>query len=195
MILPGENLAKSQRGDTEPSGTGYMIDEVIYALFLFLLETHLAEQKDNFSPFFLSLKGKQLFVLRQGILLGSGARGLRAYLCFKSYSGKSPNQDFLRVLSSSRKDARIILKREEMEGNVSQEGEICLCSGKMGSQAWTFPAPKCVEQFSIFCCTTAAKGQSMCYPQAKLGSCPILKPDSWGTTEIEGTLLSTCKVM
>lgn len=89
------------------------MDVVICALFLFLLEAYLIERKGDIP--LLSLFGRKpsFFVLRLRMVLCSR-------LCVsKAILEKAPTRT-LRVLSSSRKEAEIILKWEKMEGSVSQ---------------------------------------------------------------------------
>ena len=108
----------------------------------------------------------------------------------------------MRVLGSSRREAEVLLKREEMEGDASQGRQLCPKPEKMSSQK--------LEGSVGISCTQVYRGiQSLpphksckrgraCHRQPNLGSCPILKPDSWGPPEREKeltfTVLHTCSV-
>lgn len=89
-----------------------------------------------------------------------------------------------------------------MEGDASQGRQLCPKPEKMSSQK--------LEGSVDISCTQVYRGiQSLpphksckrgraCHPQPNLGSCPILKPDSWGPPEREKeltfTVLHTCSV-
>lgn len=51
---------------------------------------------------------------------------------------------------------------------------------------WTFPTPKCIEQFSVSIAPQLQKGKEG-GTRKLLHNCPILQSDSWGTAEIDGT--------
>lgn len=131
----------------------------------------------------LALFGRKrnLFVLRLRMVLCSGVRALRMSVS-KAILEKVTTKT-LRVLGSSRKETEIILKREKMEGSVSQGRQAptlrrwLLQRQKGGVDIYRTQVNRAIQSVpghhSKECATLH---------QTKVLK-PILKPGSWGTPE------------